>query len=159
MSVIQVSKFAYTSTYLSRSLANTMNTKKNMSGDSCIMELFGFYKGGNFNIHIWAWFGYFICSKREIRFYLLVKSYCFSHANKRDFHENPDHIYTELTFINPLSVYYKNRMPLYSAGIFEDPSIYSVDPDQTASIGSIWSGSTLYASIVMLTNKQTFFRM
>ena len=32
---------------------------------------------------------------------------CFSHANKRDFHENPDHIYTELTFINPLSVYYK----------------------------------------------------
>ena len=39
------------------------------------MELFGFCKGGNFNIHIWAWFGYFICSKREIRFYLLVKSY------------------------------------------------------------------------------------
>ena len=32
---------------------------------------------------------------------------CFSHAKKRDFHENPDHIYTELTFINPLSVYYK----------------------------------------------------
>ena len=27
---------------------------------------------------------------------------CFSHAKKRDFHENPDHIYTELTFINPL---------------------------------------------------------
>ena len=23
---------------------------------------------------------------------------CFSHAKKRDFHENPDHIYTELTF-------------------------------------------------------------
>ena len=22
---------------------------------------------------------------------------CFSHAKKRDFHENPDHIYTELT--------------------------------------------------------------
>ena len=45
---------------------------------------------------------------------------CFSHANKRDFHENPDHIYTELTFINPLSVYYKNRMPMSSAEIFED---------------------------------------
>ena len=29
---------------------------------------------------------------------------CFSHAKKRDFHENPDHIYTELTFINPLPV-------------------------------------------------------
>ena len=65
-------------------------------------------------------------------------------------------IYT-LNFINPLSVYYKNRMPMSSAEIFEDPSIYSVDPDQTASIGSVWSGSTLYASIFMLTNKQTFF--
>ena len=32
---------------------------------------------------------------------------CFSHATKRDFHENPDHIYTELTFINPLSVLQK----------------------------------------------------
>ena len=27
-------------------------------------------KGGNFNIHIWVWFGYFICLGREIRFYL-----------------------------------------------------------------------------------------
>ena len=74
MSIIQVSKFTYTSTNLSPSSANTMNTKK-MSGDSCIMELFGFCKGGNFNMHILAWFGSFICSKREIRFYLLVKSY------------------------------------------------------------------------------------
>ena len=73
---------------------------------------------------------------------------CFSHANKRTFHENPDHIYTELTFINPESVYYKNRMPLSSAEIFEDPSIHSVDPDQTASIGAAWSWSTLYASII-----------
>ena len=48
-------------------------------------------------------------------------------------------------------------MPLSSAVIFEDPSIYSVDPDQTASIGSVWSGPTLYASIIKLTNKQTFF--
>ena len=32
---------------------------------------------------------------------------CLSHANKRDFHENPDYIYDDLTFINPLSVYYK----------------------------------------------------
>ena len=37
---------------------------------------------------------------------------CFSHAKKRDFHENPDHIYTELTFINPLSVYYKKNVYL-----------------------------------------------
>ena len=48
-------------------------------------------------------------------------------------------------------------MPLSSAEISGDPSIYSVDPDQTASIESVWSGSTLYASIFMLTNKQTFF--
>ena len=26
-----------------------------------IIELFVLCKGGNFNIHIWAWFGYFIC--------------------------------------------------------------------------------------------------
>ena len=43
----------------------------------------------------------------------------------------------------------KNRTPLSTAEIFEDPSIYSVDPDQTASIGSVWSGSTLYASLFM----------
>ena len=49
-------------------------------------------------------------------------------------------------------------MPLSSAETFENPSIYSVDPDQTASIGSVWPRSTLYASIIMLTNKQTFFR-
>ena len=39
----------------------------------CIIGLFGYCKGGNFNIHIWAWFGYFNCSRMEIRFYLLVK--------------------------------------------------------------------------------------
>ena len=27
---------------------------------SCINRLFAYCKGGNFNIHIWAWFGYFI---------------------------------------------------------------------------------------------------
>ena len=130
-----------------------------MSGDSFIMELFGFCKGGNFNIHIWAWFGYFICSKKGNQVLSIGRELlsCFSHANKRDFHDNSDHIYTELTFINPLSVYYKTFMLLSSADIFENPSLYSVDPDQTASIGSVWSGSTLYASIFMLTNKQTFF--
>ena len=48
-------------------------------------------------------------------------------------------------------------MPMSSAEIFEDPSLNSVGPDQTAPIGSVWSGSTLYSSIFMLTNKQTFF--
>ena len=43
---------------------------------SLINKLFAFCKGGNFNIHIWAWFGYFICLGREIRFYHnLVKSF------------------------------------------------------------------------------------
>ena len=31
-----------------------------------IIELFALCKGGNFNIHIWVWFGYFICLTREI---------------------------------------------------------------------------------------------
>ena len=38
-----------------------------------IAGLFGYCKGGNFNFHIWAWFGYFNCSRMEIRFYPLVK--------------------------------------------------------------------------------------
>ena len=38
-----------------------------------IIGLFGYCKGGNFNFHIWAWFGYFNCSRMEIRFYQLVK--------------------------------------------------------------------------------------
>ena len=49
-------------------------------------------------------------------------------------------------------------MSLSSAEIFEDPSTYVVDPGHTASIGTVWSGFTLYASIFMLTNKQTIFR-
>ena len=27
----------------------------------CIIRLFPYCKGSHFNIHIWAWFGYFIC--------------------------------------------------------------------------------------------------
>ena len=50
----------------------------------------------------WAWFGYFICSRREIRFYLFCKGLisCLSGANVHAFHENCDRIYIELTFIN-----------------------------------------------------------
>ena len=68
-----------------------------------IIGLFGYCKGGNFNIHISVWFGYFICSRREIRFYLFGKELirCLSRANVRAFHENPDHLCTELAFINP----------------------------------------------------------
>ena len=34
--------------------------KRNCKNRS-IIRLFAYCKGGNFNIHIWAWFGYFIC--------------------------------------------------------------------------------------------------
>ena len=35
-----------------------------------ITSLFALCKGGNFNIHIWVWFGYFIGLGREFKFYL-----------------------------------------------------------------------------------------
>ena len=38
-----------------------------------IIELLGHCKGGNFTIHIWTWFSYFICSIRDIRFYVFGK--------------------------------------------------------------------------------------
>ena len=44
-------------------------------------------------------------------------------------------------------------MLLLSGEIFEASLSNSVEPDQTAPVGS---GSTLFASIHMLTNKQTF---
>ena len=37
-----------------------------------IIKLLGHCNGGNFNVHIWAWFGYFICSIGDDRFYLLL---------------------------------------------------------------------------------------
>ena len=61
------------------------------------IELFSHCKGGNFNIHIRAWFGYSICSRSEV----LIT--CLSCPNMRAFHENLYRLYTELTFINPLS--------------------------------------------------------
>ena len=68
-----------------------------------IIELLGHCKGGNFNIHIWAWFSCFICSRWEIRFCLFGKELlsCLSGANVHAFHENCYQIYTKLTFINP----------------------------------------------------------
>ena len=72
-------------------------------GKTVIIKLLGLCKGGNLYIHIWAWFGYLICSRREIRLYLFGKELisCLSSANVRAFHKNADRIYTELTFVNP----------------------------------------------------------
>ena len=39
---------------------------------SGIIELLGNCNGGNLNIHIWAWFGYFNGSRREIGFYIYL---------------------------------------------------------------------------------------
>ena len=64
-----------------------------------IIELFSHCKCGNNNICIWAWFGYFICSRREIRFYLFGKDLvsCLSCVNVRAFQQNPDrYIYEPL---------------------------------------------------------------
>ena len=69
-----------------------------------IIELFTHYKGGNFNIYIWAWFGYVTCLRREIRFYLQFDDEiisCLGRAKVRAFNKNPNHIHTEFTCINP----------------------------------------------------------
>ena len=39
---------------------------------------------------------------------------------------------------------------LSSTKIFEAPYTNSVDPDQTAPVGAVWSGSTMFASMLML---------
>ena len=53
----------------------------------------------------------------------------------RAFHENPNRIHTELTFINPYSAQSRNVFFLSSTKIFEaSKMINSVDPDQTAPV-------------------------
>ena len=42
---------------------------------------------------------------------------------------------------------------------FEASLTNSVDPDQTAPIGAVCSGSTLFASILKLNNKQTLLNV
>ena len=61
-------------TLLHNGLTNVKYTERNVILSLLyIIGLFGYCKGGNFNFHIWAWFGYFNCSRMEIRFYPLVK--------------------------------------------------------------------------------------
>ena len=74
-----------------------MSQEKVRSFKPGIIELLDYCKGGNFNNHIWAWFGNFISSRRDIRVYLFGEELsCLSHTSMCAFHENPDSIYTEL---------------------------------------------------------------
>ena len=56
----------------------------------------------------------------------------------RAFHENPNRIHTELTFINPQCAYSQNVCLLSSTKIFEGSYTNSVDPDQTCRSSLIW---------------------
>ena len=79
-----------------------------------VIEILGHCQGGNFKIQNWAWFGYFIRSRRETGSIYMELISCLSRANVRAFHENTDRIYTGLTFVKPT----KSRMFLSSAELF-----------------------------------------
>ena len=61
------------------------------------------------------------------------------------FHENPNRIHTELTFINPKAHNHKIFLFMSSTKIFEASYTNSVDPT-----GAVWSGSKLFASMLLL---------
>ena len=65
----------------------------------------------------------------------------------RAFHENSNGIHTELTFFTLKG---HNHKMYASTKIFEASQTNSVDPDQIASVGAVWSGSTMFASMLML---------
>ena len=73
---------------------------------TCINRLFAYCKGGNFNIHIWAY--------------------------------------------KCLKAHNHNMYFLSSTKIFEASKTNSVDPDQTAPVGAVRSGSTMFASMLVL---------
>ena len=94
----------------------------------------GYCIGGSFNIHIWR--GSAISSAHEEKSGSIYLG-CLNCADVRAFHENTDRIFNT-----------KSRMLLSPAGIFDASLTNGVDPDQT--------GSTLFSSKLMLTNKQAF---
>ena len=67
----------------------------------------------------------------------------------RTFHENPNRIHTELTFINPESAYSQNVCFWSSTKLFEASLINIVDPDQSAPVGAVSCGPTMFASLLM----------
>ena len=83
----------------------------------CIIELLGHCKCNNLNNHTWSWFGYFICLRREIRFYQFGKELlcCLSRANKRAFHDNTGRMYTKRSLFTLKAHITKSRMLLSSA--------------------------------------------
>ena len=74
---------------------------------------------------------------------------------QRVFHGICDHIYTELTFINPLKPNHKKLSAfVVCRNVFEASFTNSVDPDQTALMSSlIWGPRCL----PLLTNKRDIF--
>ena len=66
-------------------------------------------------------------------------------------------VYTLNSHLLTLKVHItKSCMFLSSAEISEASLTNNVGQDQTALVGAVWSGSTLFAFILILTNKQTF---
>ena len=57
-----------------------------------------------------------------------------SRTNVRAFHESPDRIYNDLKSVNPLSPYHKQ----WNAFVVCWNITNSVDPDQTAPVGTIY---------------------
>ena len=79
----------------------------------------------------------------------------------RAFHESPDRISNDLTCFT-LKAHITKSLIFFCCCLFqhlEASLTYSVDPDQTAPIGTVWSGFTLFASFLMLNNKQTLWKL
>ena len=66
------------------------------------------------------------------------------------FHENPNRIHTELIFLTLKAHNHKMYVFLLSTKIFEDSQTNNLDPDQTAPVGAVWSGSIMFASMLRL---------
>ena len=67
----------------------------------------------------------------------------------RAFHENGDRIYTE--HLKTIKVPIITKVVCFRClqKCFKAFSTNSVEPDQTAHVGAVWFGSTLFASILM----------
>ena len=79
----------------------------------------------------------------------LVRKICTSCANKRAFHENPDPIFTDLTFIKPLSAYmYHKKYVFVVYWNILKPLLQTVDLDQTAPVCLNWVNTVYFYKYV-----------